>query len=562
MRKIFRYTSIVAAVLCSAALAAQNLDPTVEISRAYEGRIAEACKPSREMTIPDSVSTFRLDFDYSVFEKPYKGAYDFNPYLMNMRPSAAAYDPQTFYLKAGAGYRLYPELDMVWSPKLKNGVNLDVYAMHKSYVGDYRNIGISEISAGKYGLDWDGKTRWKGYDLMSKAGADLQYNWKTGLIGFNADYYGLAGKTADGSRSFNALDVNFSMISNKDAYRNFVYDLTVDYRFGEDRMHYSEMLTLREHLGSLNLTLSPVFKHGHKMMFDFGADLALYGSAFELSTGRIHFSPRYLLKKGRWTVDAGVRLDVEFTTDSQQFVYPDVKVGFAAIKDALNIYTTIVGGTKMNTYSSILEDNHHFSLAYVDLGESFFESDVERVKASLGFRGRITSRFSYDLRGGYASYANALLPAVTRIGLAPAIRYGEYQKAFAAFDWHFDEEAFKFDGTVEYTHSWDFDRALMSFAPAMLTGNVAFEYNWRRRIFAGVDCGFSSSRKMIAAPLVGDVVIKVPGYADLGLSAQYVMNRKLSFWLRGGNLCCMTIQRTPLYAEGGISFIAGICVNL
>ena len=92
-----RYTGFLAAILFSGVLSAQNLDPTVEISRAYEGKILDANKPLREMTVPDSVSTFRLDFDYSVFDKPYKGAYDFNPYLMNMRPSETVEQQQTFY---------------------------------------------------------------------------------------------------------------------------------------------------------------------------------------------------------------------------------------------------------------------------------------------------------------------------------------------------------------------------------------------------------------------------------------------------------------------------------
>ena len=66
MRIVHRYISFIAAVMCSGVLAAQNLDPTVEVSRAYEAKIAEAKKPVREMTVPDSVNTFRLDFDYSV----------------------------------------------------------------------------------------------------------------------------------------------------------------------------------------------------------------------------------------------------------------------------------------------------------------------------------------------------------------------------------------------------------------------------------------------------------------------------------------------------------------
>ncbi len=571
MKLMQRYILLSAAVLCSVAAAAQNLDPTVEVSRAYEGKIAQAQKPTREMTVPDSVSTFRLDFDYSVFDKPYKGAYDFNPYLMSMRPTASSYKPQTFYLKAGAGYRLHPELDLIWSPSLKkNGLNLDVYAAHRSYVGDYRNIGVA--ADGKL-AETDKAGRYNGYDLLSKAGVDLQYDWKAGEFGFNVDYYGLAGKYAQGhSRGYDAVDANFSISSNKDADKNFVYDLTVDYRFGEDKMHFGADSYLTEHLGAANLSLGPVFKHGHRVMFDLGVEVAAYSSAVDGVAAGVNFTPRYLLRKGRWSVDAGVRLDLLFAsvqpvplcvTDNQQYVYPDVHVGFAAIKDAMNIYVAVTGGTKMNTYSSLIGDNHYFTTAYLHPSTCFFDADIERVRATFGFRGRIASKFSYDLRGGYANYANGLLPAVYILGDQPVagIAYAGYQKAFAALDWRWDAEAFKFDGTVAYTHEWGYQRADWAFAPAVITGNVAFEYNWMRRVFAGVDCDFSTGRHMVAVP-EGTASMKIPGYADLGVFAEYAMNRKLSFWLRGGNLCCMTIQRTPLYAEGGISFTAGICLNL
>ena len=60
---------IMAAALISAAATAQNLDPTVEVSRAYEGNLVEVHKPVMEMAVPDTVQRFRLDFDYSVFDR-------------------------------------------------------------------------------------------------------------------------------------------------------------------------------------------------------------------------------------------------------------------------------------------------------------------------------------------------------------------------------------------------------------------------------------------------------------------------------------------------------------
>ena len=401
MKRIYRNICVFAALLSAGALSAQNLDPTVEISRAYEGKIVEAQKPVREMTVPDSLSTFRLDFDYSVFEKPYKGAYDFNPYLMSMRPAAASYDPRTFYLKAGAGYRLHPELDLIWSPSLKNGLSLDVYANHKSYVGDYREIGLVQDGEQSAMLDWKEKQRWSGYDLMSKAGANLNYGWNAGVFGFNVNYFGLAGKNKEGNRAYDAVDVNLSLSSNKDAKNNFVYRASVYYRFGEDKMHYGQSSYLDEHLLSIGVSLGPVFKHGHRVVFDFGFDGALYRSMFNSSVGKLYLSPHYLYSKGRITLDAGVKLDAGLSKNPQQFIYPNIKMGLAVIKDAMNLYTNIAGGTNMNLYSLIMNKNHHFDLAtYSYPGSTFLAPNMERVNATLGIKGRIFSKFSYDLRGG------------------------------------------------------------------------------------------------------------------------------------------------------------------
>ena len=103
------------------------------------------------------------------------------------------------------------------------------------------------------------------------------------------------------------------------------------------------------------------------------------------------------------------------------------------------------------------------------------------------------------------------------------------------------------------------------FAPAAFTGDVAFEYNWSRRIYAGVDCQFSTGRKgsvidMLQGNEVREAVL--PGYADLGVYFEYATSRVLSLWARGGNLLNMTIQRNPIYAEKGINFTVGVCVNL
>ena len=69
------FTFVVAFATFAGYASAQNLDPVVEVNRAYEGKLMEVHKPVLDMAVPDSIMRFDLDFDYSVFESPYKGSY-------------------------------------------------------------------------------------------------------------------------------------------------------------------------------------------------------------------------------------------------------------------------------------------------------------------------------------------------------------------------------------------------------------------------------------------------------------------------------------------------------
>ena len=575
MKRKYIISFVFAAALVSFNAAAQNLDPTVEISRAYEGKIMEAKKPVREINVPDSVGIFRLDFDYSVFENPYRGAYEFNPYFMSMRPAGSAYEPKSFYLKVGAGYRLYPELDLIWSPTFKKGFSMDVYASHQSYIGDYRNIGLSGEPGADRKLVQNGDETWNGYDMVSKAGVNGRYAWKAGDFGFNVNYYGQAGKTMLRSRCYDAVDASLSLSSNKNAATSFLYDAELRYRFAEDKLKGDRAGYLKENLASLNGHFGYVFNSGDRLMFNYGAQMASYGSGVRGTAGKFNIIPHYVMRRGRFALDAGVKVDMVipsqdielgniYNADGQQYVYPDIKVSYNIIKDAMSAYVDLSGGTQMNTYADLLAMNHYYDYTY---GQQCFDANIDRLHTQIGLKGRVGKKFSYNVRAGYAIAQAGILPTVLFSGeqLFSDMKYAQFNKAYTSLDWRWDTDSFKFDGTVCYTQTWNHKNAENLLLPAAFSGNAAFEYNWKRRIFVGVDCEFSTERKIAAVPDHLKIIasaVSVPGWADLGISAEYALNRKLSFWLRGGNLCCMTIQRTPLYAEGGINFTAGICLNL
>ena len=534
---------ILSTVLMSAALQAQNLDPTVEVSREYEGKLIEVRKPVMDMHVPDTLYRFDLDFDYSVFDNPYRGSYEFNPYMLDMRPESNLQPSSKFYLKAGAGYTLHPVFDLLWSPDLKGAFSMDVYGTHRSYIGGYRPA--------------LGNAAYNGYDLMSKAGADFGYDWQKTSLDFGASYHGVAVKDFIKNRSYNALDAYCSISSKSSWTSGFVYNVALAYRYAKD----ASDLPLSLHDLSLDATLGPGFSSRNILFFNLGVEMNTCSDTFTSSAARFYLVPHYVLEKGRLSIDLGLRLSAAMMSGKfgrNQIVYPDIRMNLAVIPDAMRLYVNVGGGESLNSYASLIERNHHIDLRYGIGGYAgLIQPSIERVSAEAGLEGRILGFFSYNIRGGYSNSAYAPLDAVLKHDTdryLPYIGYSPYQKYYAALDWDLNFQNVRFDGNIGYAHYWGMSLPAV-FAPASFTADAEVVYNWRKRLFAGVDCIFASSRR-------NGEGVTIPYYADLGVYAEYAMNGKLSFWLRGGNLLNMEIQRNLLFAEKGINITGGICLNL
>lgn len=550
---------------------AQNLDPTVVVDRTYEGKLLEVHKPALEMAVPDSVKQFDLDFDYDVFENPYKGSYEFRPYQLLLKPVSSGVDMPSFWLKAGAGYTLHPELGLVWTPVRKGPFKMNVYADFNSYFGAYHELqrNVDEgLSVGRWEKT-DGK--WDGFRLKSSAGLDGRYDWEKSAFSFDLGYFGVASKDNWKTRSYNSFDMNMRMASKPRQSRHFMYDLSLDYRLGMDDLEYRRSMDrLTEHVMSFDAVLGPSLSADDRLRFEAGLDVAAYAGALEASAGQVEFAPHYVLSNGKWNIDLGIKLSklLNITESEQfkakeQFVYPDIRIRYAAAPEALVIYLNAVGGSVIKSYSDLL-DRNPFMDPYSGTVSPVLDAEVTRVNARLGFEGRISKRFSYDIYGGFASYASGLLDAVSwqaGAGYVPGFAYSPYQKLYAGLGMNLNADSVNFDADVEYAHVTGLtaaEDAMVLFMPAALTGDVRFEYNWNRRVFAGVDCRFSTKRRGNEAGIV-DVL---PGFADLGVFAEYALNRRISFWLRGGNLLDMNVQYCPLYAERGVNFTAGIRLKL
>ena len=573
-RRIFFMTAVaVLALFPESFMRAQNLDPTVEVTRAYVAGKVEVDKPAIRMAVPDTVLKFDMDFDYSVNLSPFRGAYKFTPYAVDVRPEPSQDFGKTFFLRVGAGYPLHPLADLVVAPRFgKAPFTMSIYGTNRSYLGTYLASGLTPFKDGVP------RENYKGYCSLTRAGVNGRVDWKRGYFSFDVGYFGNAGKDTVRTRGFDAFTADVRVASNRRDSRYFFYDVNMKYLLGRDGIRSQDgVRKLVENDFILKASLGPVLSDFSSVIVDLGLDVSDYAGAFSSYSANVSITPKYVLKKNRWRLGLGVQLSflaggdwgsgpVRMHTGKGQYVYPAIDAGFMAVRDHLDIYFVSDGGENINRYSDQLRRNPYYSILYG--GTPLLDNSVERVNAALGLRGNIASKFTFDVRGGYACHNNLLLDSAVpgADGSAmPAIGYADCNTWYLKADLGWRSQDLKADISLDYRNTDILGNARNVFAPEEFTAGADIVYNWRRRVYAGVHCtaslgcsGWFDNPYSPESPLL----LNVPGYADLGVSLEYRFNRVLSLWMYGGNLLNMKVMRTPFVCSGGIWFNAGITLSL
>ena len=587
MRQHILATALAAAV--TALAYGQNLNPTVEVTNAYQGGASSLAKPAQQMAVPDSVTRFNLDFDYSVFEKPYQGAYEFTPYYVQLKPTPKPSTTEKFYLRAGAGFTLHPELDLVWSPVQKEKYRMSVYATHQSFFGRYHDFAFGTPEDGFTPILKSGE-KMKGFLADTKAGVDGAFYWDGGLVSLDLGFRNRMADDAYHYQKMSGLEAKARVRSLPSDEPHLLYDASIDYSLlGGDLSSFSRVTRdFRESKFSLAGDFGPVLDADHRILVGLNVDLARYMEDFAGYTGRMALTPKYQFNLDRWRFSLGAQLSwliysEEFNLWSKDFqhksgfIYPDVHVDFHLLDDQLILQTSATGGDRFNTLSGRFF-SHPFSY-----GGQFGHS-VERVRAMIGARGNIASRFRYDLQGGYARWTYAPVEGVVGYGITVAygdssgtytdglttiqvLRPALYEKGFnllfVDLDYGWKSERVTVDGKLSYRHTNISGSA--AFAPAAFTGFIRPAYNYGERMKGGLDIAWSTSRKATTTSEgeVGSLLrtFRVPGWVDLGVFAEYRFTHRFGFWAKGGNLLNQVVQRTPVHAEAGMYFTAGIVLN-
>lgn len=527
--------SVLAAITFAAAANAQDLNPTVEITNTYEGAVSTVAKPVQTVSVPDSVMRFSYDFDYAVSPSPYKGAYEFTPYIVSLRPLPKPSSENSFYLRAGAGYALSPEADLIWTPLRGENCRLNITGAHDSFIGNYHGISLDS------GLLTSDGTSWSGFDGTSRIGADFTYAFGPVTATFDAAYRNSFVKDNLIGRNVNGASAGVKLSSTGRTRVDF--DAELGYRFnafaGEATDHRVD------YGGSIGMD----WKGVHKVLAKLGG--AVTGLALPDGTsyllGNVSVAPHYVLDLSGWHLDLGVKLSVLFNSKNLNphpgVVFPDASAEFRILDDVLVFQASATGGDNVYGFSDMFARNHFVSSVVAPV------NSIERIRASVGVRGNIADRFQYNLKAGYARESDALTDGILADMVSTTFVTPDYNLFFA--DLKAAWQSTHVDATAHVV--WNYTDMSYGIPPAALKAELLGAWHWGSRLRAGAWGDISSAR--VAADLT------LPGYVDLGIFGEAGITSSLSAWLKLGNLLCQTIQATPLHARRGLVATAGICLN-
>lgn len=527
------YREKITLVLVSLALActasAQNINQSVEVSNDFESVMSEVSKKGLDMSVPDTLLNFDYNFDYSVFDSPYKGAYEFSPYSIQITPEASRYDGRKLYLRAGAGFLLHPELNAVYAPKMGKNSAGSIYARGGGYVqGDGHDI------SGDVGFE----NRW----VLAKSVAEV-----------GGAYRGVFTEDSHGSINYNSLAVNAGIRSlSSGSY--FYYDVNLGFRHGSEGFY--QMGSQKENTLSLNGTVGPVIKNKYRIFVDFDLKQTFNSGFYEDPATFVSLYPHLSFLLGPVILNAGARIDY-----AGDLVFtPAAEASLKVFKESSTLFAGITGGLDMRTVYDYKMSNHRFNTYWMyntATGTFTGFKNVQRDKIDIygGLRGHLGNFFQFALKGGYALKGNSPLESLKKS--LPTYSFVDYGMIYGNAVLAVKSERVNLSAGAEIRKTFLPDDAVC-FAPAWCVGNFEFSYNWDKRIWAGFSVDVSSSRSAMGMEGVGSV----PSFVDLGLNAEYKINSRWGAWIKGGNLLGRNIQRVPGYVEKGPYFTAGITLSL
>ena len=601
-----------AVTLLSASAFAQNPTGRVEVKKDYQTDLTGAKKGIMKIDFSDTLKRFDLNLDYRIQDRQLRDLYSFSPMPSAKISSEIKPEIPSFAAKVGIGFPLAPSVSVYWQPALYSSSDfLSLKAGHDSYHGMAKLASVNDN--GKVFATGD-KSQLK--ESRNSFGASFTHLWKEAQLdadlsyrfGHNSYYgidlarYGMTGWFTEDNkllmRSKDFMKDNMShdygqfeaaveaqSIESDDYSGKFHYrgrlsftSTSDDSKFGLVDENPPYKYKLKENLLKFNLEAGPTIGKYSMVTAGINSQTTFYSNAQNYHLSILEGTLVYKLRRDRLSMDLGARLSFSFNNKDgsdkyHNFISPKVSITYRLDDGKTWAYAIADGGNVINSYASMIERFPYIS-PLIDIRES-----GTPLYAKGGFKGMATENVDYDVyaggayRKGMLQFAGNPLDAVYSNhaeGFVGA-RIGYKTKGFAAgadAKYSFYTEGEKYAGAIPRLDGISNpDPAPSDFAVKgkpvgypPFEANLYAEINFEEKLFIGATLYARSSAP--ASPfLYNGKKIKYKGYADLGVYAQYVINKNFTTYVSVGNLLDADRINYGMYVEKGINIDFGLLLK-
>ncbi|MBO4557857.1 MAG: hypothetical protein J5693_04550 [Bacteroidales bacterium] len=521
MKKIL--ISLAALLVCGSMYA--QIDPTVEVSRQYKVNIADIERPrTADAAVDDSLQRFNVNFDYSIFNRPYTDLYEFTPYQTDSISKVTHRRPPFIMAQLGSQFPLAPEFmlksQLVTKPRLNIGLDADFKGAFAAldYLGQEDALGVLRLNGGLNGT--------------------LKHAWKKGEltlgVGYRSDAYTDAYMDNGLSHNVNSLEVAFN-VSSADPQENSVY-YNFDFNFVTAAKTLSGLpqmdTTYDNSKMSIRGTLGTSFER-HRIYVNMIYQNAVSGTGDnKLNVGLLEFMPIYEYVLFPFKVRAGARFGNKYIgADAATTIHPELDLKVEVLKNTLWLRGVLSGGNELNSLVDYFHQAPWLCNGLLgDVNNASQVIGVRNLESKISLESIIAGRFALSPFIAYNSYSNKMhfRTAFTDTDLPVLLpMYSDYAVTQLGVETSWKSRNLTVTGNLVHNNAFNGDDHNVYMVPEWQLA-ASTEFNVKRRIFLNAAYTFESRRTTW-----GGVI---PDYSDLTVTLTGVINRHFSVYVKGGNL--------------------------
>jgi len=280
--------------------------------------------------------------------------------------------------------------------------------------------------------------------------------------------------------------------------------------------------------------------------------------------------PSYQHVQDDLVVNLGVELvfglDSE-NSDSDFFVYPKINASYNLVDDVVIAFGGVEGGLQQNSYENFVQENKYLSPDLI-IAPTHNQFDVY-----LGFKGKLSSKVSYKVKGAYLNEQNKALYVMNSVNDVD-LETENYKKANTFGVVYDDVNTLQISGKltaqVSKNYSVGISGEYASFSADMqeyvwnvpqLKATLFGDFNFSNKWFGGMNLFYVGERMdklQATTPLVTPATITLKGYFDANAHVGYKITNRFTAFLKANNVASQGYEKWQTYPVQQLQVLGGV----